>query len=104
MSTENLISSARRLQQELLLLSDEDAILRETRSVLSPLVSLALEKKIDELPEDLPRPHFFFGMRDDCLAGAHLEMAELLNAITDFGAALRTIKQRGDSESRPPTN
>lgn len=96
MNIENLLSSAQKLQQELLLLSDEDAILRETRSILSPLISLVLERKLDELPEDLPRRHFFFGMRDDCLAGTHLEMAGLLNAITDFGAALRTIKRRGD--------
>jgi hypothetical protein len=81
-------ASALKIKMELSLIKNKDAILVEATQILEPLISLAIEGRVSELPDSLPRPQFFYGMQEDTLAAWHLDKTELLNAITEVGASL----------------
>lgn len=93
-NTQSLTASALKVRYELSIIKDQDKILKEAARILEPLISLALGGRVDELPNDLPNRRFFTGMQEDCLPAWHLDKTGLLNAIGEFGVALREIKKQ----------
>lgn len=82
---------ASKLQEELDAAKATDVVIDEAAKILRPLIDLVLCDRLNQLPAELPRRGaFFFCMHDHCLAGRHLiGAADLLNAIGEFGDALR---------------
>ncbi|RYE41907.1 MAG: hypothetical protein EOP24_34960 [Hyphomicrobiales bacterium] len=92
MSTEPakiLKNAAEKVRVELAKVAPSDFVLKEAHDLLEPLVAQCLRGDDSNLPAELPKRNFFFGMYDHCLAGRHLELVDLLNAIGELGDALQ---------------